>query len=174
MKKTLLFIMMGLALMCTSCKSSKNAYQQAYEKAKGQETDIAQVNAPMQVSPVTEQPSDTWHQAVEEKATPVVNTPAAVTVRQEQVTPVAVKSTLKAYSVVCGSFGVQANAENLNDYLISQGYDAGIVKNIQKNMYRVIIGSWNTKQEAINAREQFKARFPGREDFQESWILWNK
>lgn len=161
MKKSIFFVLMGTALMFASCKSSKSAYEQAYEKAKGQETDVAQVNAPMQVTPVSD---------VQPMAD--ANT-SNVAVRQEQVQAIT-PGDLKAYSVVCGSFGVQAYAQNLCDYLQSQGYKAGIVKNVQKNMFRVIVGSWNTKAEAVSAREAFKAKFPGRSDFQESWILWNK
>ena len=98
---------------------------------------------------------------------------------QDKTSPSAVSTARRGRSAVlpvsvCGSFGVQANAQNLCDYLQSQGYKAGIVKNVQKNMFRVIVGSWNTKAEAVSAREAFKAKFPGRSDFQESWILWNK
>ena len=160
MKKSVLFGLLSVLLVFTSCKSKESAYKQAYEKAKAQETTQVQVNAPMQVTPVEVAPAE-----VEENydSTPV---------RQEQV--VVVSGDLKAYSVVCGSFSLQANAQNLKEYLVSEGYAAGIVKNVEKNMFRVIIGSYDTKPEAAKAREAFKVKYPSRADFQGSWILWNK
>ena len=161
MKKSVLFGLLSVLLVFASCKSKESAYKQAYEKAKAQESAQVQVNAPVQVTPVATTPvaSDNYDQ------TPV---------RQEQVSAVSVTGTLKAYSVVCGSFSLQANAQNLKDYLVGEGYKAGIVKNVEKNMFRVIIGSYDTKVEAAKSREAFKLRYPSRADFQGSWILYNK
>lgn len=161
MKKSVLFGLLSVLLVFTSCKSKESAYKLAYEKAKAQETTQVQVNAPMQVTPVeaTVVEEDNYD------ATPV---------RQEQVSAVAVSGDLKAFSVVCGSFSLQANAQALKEYLVSEGYAAGIVKNVQKNMFRVIIGSYDTKAEAAKAREAFKMKYPSRADFQGSWILLNK
>lgn len=159
--KKVLFGLASLLVVLTSCKSKESAYKQAYEKAKAQETTQVQVNAPMQVSPVATTP------VAEENydATPV---------RQELVDAVAVNGVLKPYSVVCGSFSLQANAQALKEYLVGEGYNAGIVKNVDKNMFRVIIGSYDTKAEAAKAREAFKVKYPSRADFQGSWILLNK
>ena len=156
--KKVLFGLVSLLVVLTSCKTKESAYKQAYEKAKAQETTQVQVNAPMQVTPV--------------EATPVEENYDSAPVRQEQV--VSVSGDLKAYSVVCGSFSLQANAQNLREYLVGEGYAAGIVKNVQKNMFRVIIGSYDTKAEAAKAREAFKTKYPSRADFQGSWILLNK
>lgn len=163
MKKSVLFGFLSVLLVFTSCKSKESAYKQAYEKAKAQETAQVQVNAPMQVTPVS-------------TSTPVAaeDNYEAAPVRQEQVSAVSVNGALKPYSVVCGSFSLQANAQSLKDYLIGEGFEAGIVKNVQKNMFRVIIGSYNTKAEAAQAREAFKVKYPSRVDFQGSWILLNK
>ena len=159
--KKVLFGLASLLVVLTSCKSKESAYKQAYEKAKAQETTQVQVNAPMQVTPVATTP------VAEENydATPV---------RQEQVDAVAVNGALKPYSVVCGSFSLQANAQALKEYLAGEGYNAGIVKNVDKNMFRVIIGSYDTKAEAAMAREAVKVKYPSRADFQGSWILLNK
>lgn len=162
MKKSILFIMMGTALMLTSCKTSQSAYKQAYEKAKAQET-AQQVNAPVEQTTVTEATTATPAQTSD-------NTP----VRQESVSVVRMDGSLKAYSVVCGSFSVQANAEGLCQYLVSEGYKAGIVKNFDKNMYRVLVGTYDTKSEAVKAKDAFKAAYPSRSDFQEAWILLNR
>ena len=64
--------------------------------------------------------------------------------------------------------------QGLKDYLVGEGYPAGILKNVEKNMFRVIIGSYDTKVEAAKAREAFKVKYPSRADFQGSWILYNK
>ena len=161
MKKSVLFGLLSVLLVFASCKSKESAYKQAYEKAKAQESAQVQVNAPVQVTPVATTPvtSENYDQ------TPV---------RQEQVAAVSVTGTLKAYSVVCGSFSLQANAQGLKDYLVGEGYAAGIVKNVDKNMFRVIIGSYDTKAEAARAREAFKVKYPSRADFQGAWILLNK
>ena len=161
MKKTLFFVLMGAALMLTSCKSSKSAYQQAYEKAKAQETYAQTPNQPVQVTP-----------ASSETTTPVAPVTDNTPVRSESV--VALDGSLKAYSVICGSFSVQTNAEDLCQKLKADGYKAGIVKNVERNMYRVYIGTFNTKAEAVTARDAFKAANPNRQDFQESWILLKK
>ena len=159
MKKSVLFGLLSVALVFTSCKSKESAYKQAYEAAKAQETAQVQVNAPVAVTPVATAPA-----ADDNDATPV---------RQEQVDAVAVSGDLKPYSVVCGSFSLQANAQALKEYLVGEGYNAGIVKNVDKNMFRVIIGSYDTKAEAAKAREAFKTKYPSRADFQGSWILLN-
>ena len=161
MKKSVLFGLLGVLFVLASCKSKESAYKQAYEKAKAQESAQVQVNAPMQVTPVA--------------AAPVVAEDLEQTpVRQEQVSVVSVNGALKPYSVVCGSFSLQANAQGLKDFLVGEGYAAGIVKNVEKNMFRVIIGSYDTKAEAVKAREAFKVKYPTRTDFQGSWILLNK
>ena len=159
MKKSVLFGLLSVLFVFASCKSKENAYKQAYEAAKAQENTQVQVNAPVQVTPVATVASSNDYES-----TPV---------RQEQVAVVSVSGELKAYSVVCGSFSLQANAQGLKDYLIGEGYKAGIVKNVEKNMFRVIIGSYDTKAEAARAREAFKVKYPSRADFQGSWILWN-
>ena len=67
---------------------------------------------------------------------------------------------------ICSAIGYAA--------LKGEGYAAGIVKNVDKNMFRVIIGSYDTKAEAARAREAFKVKYPSRADFQGAWILLNK
>ncbi|MBO7267555.1 MAG: SPOR domain-containing protein [Bacteroidaceae bacterium] len=160
MKKSVLFGLLSVLFVFASCKSKENAYKQAYEAAKAQENTQVQVNTPVKVTPVA-----TVNSTSDYDSAPV---------RQEQVSVVSVSGELKAYSVVCGSFSLQANAQGLKDFLIGEGYKAGIVKNVEKNMFRVIIGSYDTKADAARAREAFKVKYPSRADFQGSWILLNK
>ena len=155
-------VVMGMAL-CTalafsSCKSSESAYKKAYEKAKQQE--LAEASA------ATETPAEA--PAVETAPAPVVST---APVREEKVELVSGDG-LKAYSVVCGSFGVKANADGLKSKLDGDGYNAKVVYNAERNMYRVIVESFDTREEAVRAKDAFKAKYPNREDFQGSWLLY--
>ncbi len=166
MKKSVaLGIGMCVALAFTSCKSSESAYKKAYEKAKQQELAEAaneqQVEAtPVEVAPVVAAPV---------AAAPVSNAP----VREESVQLVS-GTGLKAYSVVCGSFGVKANAEGLKQYLDGQGHQAMVVFNADRNMYRVVVSSFDDRAAAAAARDAFKAKYPNRDDFQKSWLLYDK
>ncbi len=164
MKKSVaLGIGMCVALAFTSCKSSESAYKKAYEKAKQQELAEApaeQVEAtPVEAAPVVAAPV----------TAPVSNAP----VREESVQLVS-GTGLKAYSVVCGSFGVKANAEGLKQYLDGQGYQAMVVFNADRNMYRVVVSSFDNRTDAAAARDAFKAKYPSRDDFQKSWLLYDK
>ncbi|MCE2617613.1 MAG: SPOR domain-containing protein [Phocaeicola sp.] len=160
--KKFLVLCMGLcvAFAFTSCKSSESAYKKAYEKAKAQE--LTEAAATQETT-----------QAVE--AAPVQQTVSAAdaTYRSEKVSLVS-GSDLKAYSIVCGSFGVKANAENLKEYLDNEGYDARIAYNSDRNMYRVICDSYDDRSAAAQFKESFKAKYPSRQDFQGAWLLYNK
>lgn len=160
--KKLLVLGMGLcvALAFSSCKSSESAYKKAYEKAKQQE---------LAEAPVTQE------EATPIEAVPVVTAPAATPapapVREEKVELISGDG-LRAYSVVCGSFGVKANADGLKQYLDGQGYNAKVVYNAERNMYRVVVASYDDRAQATQAKEDFKAKYPNRDDFQKSWLLY--
>ena len=164
--KKLMVLGMGLcvALAFTSCKSSESAYKKAYEKAKQQE--LAEATAAV----AEEAPA----------AAPVVAAPVAVqpaapvevgTVREEKVQLVSGDG-LKAYSVVCGSFGVKANADGLKSKLDADGYNAKVVYNAERNMYRVIVSSFDDRVQAAQARDNFKAKYSNNAEFQKSWLLY--
>ncbi len=165
--KKLFVLGMGLcvALAFSSCKSSESAYKKAYEKAKQQElaesqaTEEPAVEAAPVVAPVTPAPAPA--------PAPVAQAP----VRQEKVELVSGNG-LKAYSVVCGSFGVKANADGLKASLDREGYNAKVVYNPANSMYRVIVDSYDTHEEAAQARDAFKANHASRKDFQASWLLY--
>ena len=155
------FVVLGMglcmALAFTSCKSSESAYKKAYEKAKQQELAEAPVaeEAPA-AAPVAAAPT----------------TPVAVgTVREEKVQLVSGEG-LKAYSVVCGSFGVKANADGLKARLDNAGYSAKVVFNASNNMYRVIVASYDDRVQAAQARDNFKAKYANNAEFQKSWLLY--
>ena len=154
---------MGLcvALAFTSCKSSESAYKKAYEKAKQQELAEATVAQEAPAATVVAAPVATA------PATPV----AVGTVREERVQLVSGQG-LKAYSVVCGSFGVKANADGLKSKLDADGYSAMVVYNADRNMYRVIVSSFDTREDAARARDSFKAKYSNNAEFQKSWLLY--
>ena len=160
--KKFAFLGLGLcvALSFTSCKSSESAYKKAYEKAKQQE--LAQGTAVQQQTAPATAPATT------ETVTPV----SSADVRQEKVTIVAGNGALQDYSVVCGSFGVKTNAENLKNFLDNEGYNAIIVYNADRNMYRVVSETFSNRDAAVRARDAFKAKYPNRQDFQGSWLLY--
>ena len=159
-----MFLGMGLcvALAFTSCKSSESAYKKAYEKAKQQElaeapvAEEAPAAAPVVAAPVAAAP-----------AAPV----AVGTIREEKVQLVSGEG-LRAYSVVCGSFGVKANAEGLKAKLDRDGYSAKVVYNADRNMYRVIVSSFDSREDAARSRDNFKAKYANNAEFQKSWLLY--
>ncbi len=165
MKKSII-ICAGLcmALVLTGCKSSESAYKKAYEKAKANEaaatttTQQAVIETPV-VTPLVE--------------TPVTQTTVTtakadnVSVRTEALTVVD-GAALKNYSVVVGSFGLKANAEGLAKTLRAAGYEARLAYNADRNMYRVIASSFDTRGEAVASRDQLKAKYP------DAWLLYQK
>ena len=161
-KLVVLGMSLCIALAFTSCKSSESAYKKAYEKAKQQELAEAPV--------ATEAPAAAPVVAAPVAAAPT--TPVAVgTVREEKVQLVSGEG-LKAYSVVCGSFGVKANADGLKARLDDAGYNAKVVYNSEKNMYRVVVASYDDRVQAAQARDNFKAKYSNNAEFQKSWLLY--
>lgn len=152
------------AMAFTSCKSSESAYKQAYLKAKQQEEQ-------QQQQPVvqTQQPEANVVVPLEEKSatqTQVVDNSDNVKVTQERVSLIS-GSGLKNFSVVVGSFSLEANATGLQQQLKTAGYDAQIVKNEERNMYRVIATTFDTKEEASASRNDLQTKYAG------AWLLYN-
>lgn len=170
MKKLTFLVGMGVCVMLafSSCKSSQSAYSKAYEKAKQQELAEQQTTPePVEVTPVVTAP------VTEPKV--VESTPVEVPkeeVRHEKVTVVSGDNGLLDYSVVCGSFGIKANAEGLKAFLEQEGYTPAVVFNADAAMYRVVVSTFADKASAAAARDAFKAKYPERKDFQGSWLLY--
>lgn len=155
---------LGLCMVMafSSCKSKKeSAYKTAYDQAKQQELvqGESQASDPIEIAPVTSS-----------------TTPKAdATYRSEKVILASgAAGSLKAFSVVCGSFSSKTNADALRQKLIGEGYNAIVVQNPVTSMYRVVCASYDDKQQAADAREAFKANHPGDADFQKAWLLYNK
>ena len=150
------------AMAFTSCKSSESAYKKAYEKAKAQETAQQTAPEPAQteanvVAPLVDKPATD---------TQVVDNLDNVQVRQEKVSLVN-GSGLKSFSVVVGSFSLKANADGLQQKLRESGYDAQVVKNDERNMYRVVATTFDSKVDAVASRNEFRAQYP------DAWLLYN-
>jgi cell division protein FtsN len=158
MKKLLLFGMCAcLVVAFSSCRSSESAYKKAYEKAKAEQQKTAAPVSGATTPVAVQQPQ------------PQAETPANV--KQEKVTVVS-GDAINDYNVIAGSFGLKANAEGLKDYLTQQGYKSAIAFNSEKAMYRVVVASFTDYQSAAKARDDFKAKYPSRQDFQGAWVLF--
>lgn len=151
-----------LAMSLTGCKSSESAYKKAYEKAQAQtqnqqpvQTPVVEAETPV-VTPVVTKPVT---------ETKVVDNLDNVTVRLEKVSVVN-GAGLKDFSVVVGSFSVIANAEGLQQRLKNAGYPAQVVKNDERNMYRVIATTFDSKAEAVQSRDNLRATYP------DAWLLY--
>ncbi len=155
-KYSFLCVALCAALAFTSCKSSESAYKKAYEKAKQAETTQTQQVQEPTVAPVEARPAN---------ETRVVDNLDNVSVRQENVSLVS-GTGLRAFSVVVGSFGVRANADGLQQRLRDAGYNAQIVRNEEKNMYRVVASTYSDKASAVNSRDQLRATYP------DAWLLY--
>ena len=159
-KTTLLCVGLCAAMAFTSCKSSESAYKKAYEKAKQydtqqaapQQTEETNVVAPVEAKPANE--------------TRVTDNLDNVSVRQESVSLIS-GAGLKNFSVIVGSFGLISNAEGLQQRLKAAGYDAQIVKNEDKNMYRVVATTYNDKASAVVSRDQLRETYP------DAWLLYS-
>ena len=147
-----------IALAFSSCKSSESAYKKAYEKAKQQELAEPQTTAPAE-------------EAAPVEVKVVESAPAGM--RQEKVTVVSGGTSLKTFSVVCGAYSVKANAEGVKQALVNEGYTAMVVYNAERNLYRVVIGTFDDRASAENLRDSFKAKHPSNDDFQKAWLLYS-
>lgn len=157
MKKTVLLLIVGTLFSLSACKSSQNAYKQAYEKAVAGDEPKTNVEEPVAQND-TQDPDDASN----------------VSVREEKVTVVSGDKEIKTYGIVCGSFSLKANADALRERLIKDGYQAVVVVNEAGKTYRVVCASFDTKEEATAERNKFKARYPDNQDFQGAWILYRK
>lgn len=152
-------LMMAIAFV--SCGSSKeSAYRKAYEKAKAQEQSQTQPRQPQQTTPVVTPLEQTTPQ---QPAQSYDN----VSVRSENVSVISGKG-LKAFSVVVGSFGVRSNAEGLQNTLARAGYDAQIAYNAERNMYRVILSTYDNKDSAVQSRNAIRSTYP------DAWLLYRQ
>ena len=72
------------------------------------------------------------------------------------------------YYVIGGAFGVPQNAENYRRALISKGYKATVLENLNSKLTHISIASFDSKEEAT----QFLTTI--RMDIPEAWLLKRK
>jgi len=123
-KTTVLCLIAGTLFSLSACKSSQNAYKEAYEKAVSNDEPKAVIE-----EPVTQNEAPT--------AEDVTN----ISVREEKVSVVSGDQEIKAYGIVCGSFSLRANADALRDRLVKDGYQAVVVVNEAGKTFRVVCAS---------------------------------
>lgn len=154
-----LSVLLIASVAFTSCGGSKeSAYRKVYEKAQAQQEATVQQPAAETavVTPLVTQPATTTTR-------PNVDNEA---VRTEKVTVID-GTGLKAYSVVVGSFGVKANAQGLQGRLKAQGENAQVVYNSERNMYRVVIATFDSKADAVYKRDAVRSTYA------DAWLLYN-
>ena len=156
MKKLIFYsFVVLLAFGASSCKTKKTAYKNAFDRAKEKEVVAPETNT---------------EQAVQPNVTVTRSTNTQVAVRKEKITPVlaADASGLRKFSVVIGSFVNQTNANSLKEKMENNGYKVIIAQN-EKQMFRVIVLSFDSKDDAARERDVFKTKFAP--DFQDIWLL---
>ena len=63
---------------------------------------------------------------------------------------------------------MKANAEGVQRTLNNAGYSAQIAYNKDRNMYRVVATTFDSKADAVNSRNSLRATYP------DAWLLYNK
>jgi len=146
-----------VAVAMTGCKSQNTLAQAAT---------ISDPAAAEEVAPV---------QYVNKEA-PAEEAPAPIVMpgdRQEKVTVVdnTDNSMLKDYNVIVGSFGSKNNADNMKATMSSRGYNAFLVQNAA-GMYRVVAGSFGTREAATTVRDIIRNTYPTEKGTcAEAWLL---
>ena len=148
-----------LAMTFVSCRSTESAYKKAYDKAKAQEA--------RNVEPQTTAPVVTTLETRPATQSTVVDNRDNVVVRSENFSVVSGPA-LKAFGVVVGSFSLKANAEGLLNTLQNSGYTPSIVYNAERNMYRVVATSYDSKSDAARSRDQLRGTYQG------AWLIFKK
>lgn len=148
MNKKLIGIVLALAFVIAfgSCKPKQSAYKSVYEAAQQREMESNDASSSATVSkPAT---------------TPSYTPPATESVRKEKVTPVydSDASGLKAYSVVIAAMAMKPGAESLKERIGKEGYNIILVQNEQK-LYRVIIASYDSKEQAVAKKNEILEQF---------------
>lgn len=158
-KYTILCAGLFLAVAFTSCGSSEKAYRKMYEKAQAADNNKTEQTTEdvAVVTPVVEKPAT---------ENVVVDNSDNVPVRQGNYSVIS-GAGLKNFSVVVGSYSVQANAEGMQGQLKDKGYAAQIAFDSATRMYRVVATTFDSKSEAIQSRTQLRAQYP------DAWLLYN-
>lgn len=129
-----------------SCKPKQSAYRSVYEAAKEREMED-NVQTPKQAPASTVPPASVPSRSQE-------------SVRKEKITPVYESDAngLKAYNVVIAAMSMKPNAESLKQRMENEGYRIILVQN-EQGMYRVIIASYDSKDQAVDRKNEILSEF---------------
>lgn len=166
MKKFQLILFFAcLLVLGTSCKPKQSAYKQVYEAAKERE-----------VQQTASQPTTVVKDAGNLP-------PVEVSVRKEKVEPVYATDAagLRRFNVVIASLSVKLNAESLKQRMENEGHKVILAEN-EQGMYRVIVASYDTKEQAAAKRNEIYNTYSAKGDtdylrktygvpFNDLWIL---
>lgn len=162
----------GLALAAIiafgSCKPKQSAYKSVYESAKEREM---------------EETTDVTTSVSKPATTPTYTASTSESVRKERITPVyeSDASGLKAYSVVVAAMAMKPGAESLKQRFNNDGYNVILARN-EQGMYRVIIASYDSKEQAVAKKNEILENYLSNSDaatlkskygipFNDWWIL---
>jgi cell division protein FtsN len=147
----------GLALTLvfsvTACKPKQSAYQRVYEAAQSRST--------VDETPAYNNRNNNTNVVVE-RTRPQTTADFQV----EKITAVD-GAGIKQYSVVIGSFINKTNAESLKNRMQAKGFRPVLAQN-EKNMYRVIVATYDNKTDAYDKRDEIRADYP---EFSDAWLL---
>ncbi|MDR2954613.1 MAG: SPOR domain-containing protein [Prevotella sp.] len=172
MNKKLIGIGLALAFIIAfgSCKPKQSAYKSVYESAKEKEMEDGTTTSP--VAEVKQEATNSTYEP-----------PKVESVRKEKVTPVyeSDASGLKAYSVVIAAMAMKPGADSLKERFGKEGYNVILARNDQ-GMYRVIIASYDSKEQAVAKKNEILEKYASKGDaetlrlkygipFDDWWIL---
>ncbi len=153
------------AAFVSSCKSSESMYKKAYDKAQAQTSEQTQTPPEQTTVAPTTVTAPIVTTAPVQTTTTVPTENINVGVRNEAVTLIS-GTGIKTYSVVCGSFGLRANADALQKTLMGKGYNAQIAQqSAGKRLFRVIAVTSDSKSEVVTKLSTL------RRIYADAWVL---
>jgi cell division septation protein DedD len=137
-------ILLFLIIILFGCKSNQEAYNTTYRKLKEKEEAMLDANAKIAMNvPKNAVLRDSSNNYMTEKFNLILG--------KEQ--------DILAYNIVSRSFINRTNARGFYSQMLDKGYPAVLVQN-EEMMFRIIIGSFSTKEEAESELSELKESFP--------------
>lgn len=142
-------ILLMIFVLFSGCKSNQDAYNTTYRRLKEKEAEIVKAKAKTAMSVPKE----------------ILSGDSSATHISETINLIAGEgNNLSDYSIVVKSFINKTNARGYQARMIDDGYPAVLVQN-EELMYRIIVASFESKDNAANKLNVLKNTFP------EAWIL---
>lgn len=133
-----------LLILLSGCKSNPEAYNTTYQRLKVKEEAMMDAKARVAMDvPKNVSPGDSSAGYAAERLTLILGE----------------ELNLAVYGVVAKSFINRTNARGYYNRVLEKGYPAVLVQN-EDMMFRIIVASFQTKEEAENKLKDFKASFP--------------